>query len=463
MMAVMRNANLYQNVFGRLGVAIGLACMTGVTAVSAMEIGPAIDQDEAMLDVPTRYDIPRGFVMAKTPPRITFYPVEGLESVRDIDGAVWTNFSEGICAPDGWFYVAFNNNAAIDGNCVLYSYDPATRQQNRVLDVGAFLGTKPGQFGHGKIHGRLDLMPNGQVPMITYCSLESDKLSALERAQHGGALLVYNVFTGDATHVDTPVLGEAYPMHATDIARGVFHGIGLLGGYLAYDLKTSQLIYGGPLPGDVRWGPRATLVDPKTGCCYGSDPATRRIVKFDPAEARFAATDAYVPTYPAIGKHDEPVIRSYTRRRLPDGSFVAHTTTGMMFKFYPDEQRTAVIGPNWAEGGYCTAMAMSRDGRYIYYTVGLHTEVFDSGTPIIQFDTQTYTRKVLAFVQPFYRAKCNYTFGTSYSITLDADDANLLIVWNGAFTKRGREAEAAMGEPVLMYVEIPPSERSGNE
>jgi len=294
--------------------------------------------------------------------------------------------------------------------------------------------------------------------MATCCNLDSQRLSPELRASLGSRLARYHTRTGRAEDLGIPVPGETYPMNGTDTRRGIFHGIGLLGGYIAYDLHTRRPLYQGRLPGDIRWSDRVTLIDPKTGCCYGSDPDTRYIVKYDPRTNRFCRTEATIPESPITGREAHPGIRTYARCRLRDGSFIAQTSGGVMFKFFPDEQRTELIGLNWGDGCYCTAMALSRGGRYLYYTVGRHNQVLKPGPPIVQFDTRTRQKKVLAFLHPYYRKKYGYVLGTSYSICLDAKDANLLITWNGHFPGSGNEEEWA-GHPAFMCVEIPAGER----
>jgi hypothetical protein len=138
---------------------------------------------------------------------------------------------------------------------------------------------------------------------------------------------------------------------------------------------------------------------------------------------------------------------------------MCHTADGVMFKFYPDEETTELIGLNWLDGCYCTSQAVSSDGRYIYYSVGLHTTTVEGGPPIIQYDVKTKRRKVIGFVQPFYGEKLGYVFGTSYSISLSIDDANLLIAWNGCLRDPIDDCNG-IGQPAFTYVEIPAEERA---
>ena len=128
-----------------------------------------------------------------------------------------------------------------------------------------------------------------------------------------------------------------------------------------------------------------------------------------------------------------------------------------MFKFFPDQQRTEYIGLNWVEGLYSTSMALSPGRRYVYYTVGAHGKTWQFGSPIIQMDTTTYAKKVIAFLHPFFHKKCGYSFGGSYSVRLDRKGERLLMFWNGRF--RDSPEGESFGHPAFLHVEIPVSER----
>lgn len=420
-------------------------------------IAPVIDQDPAMLVPPDDLKDNPAFAVAKEPPKITFSTLNGLPRRDSKTGGLWCSWGEGIVASNGKLYVGVGDHRGIDANCFLYEYDPPTHKHRQVLDMARLVGQKPGDYGHGKLHGRLDETPDGWIYMATYWGEHPDMPPA-ERSKIGGRLARYNVRTDTAEDLGMPLPGDSFPMHATDAARGVFHGLGLLGGYVAYDLHARRPLYAGPLPGDVTWELRSTLIDPKTGYCYGSETHTRRIVGYDPGRNVFFHTKATIPLHPETGKELKPWIRSYTRQRLLDGSFICQTYDGVMFKFFPDEERTELIGLNWVEGRYSTSMALSPDGRYLYYAVGAHGQTWQVGSPIIQMDTQTYARKVLAFLHPYYQQKYGYVFGGSYSVSLDQKAERLLIFWNGRF-RSPEEKDDSFGHPTFMCLEIPAEER----
>jgi hypothetical protein len=431
-----------------------LTTSAGAEKFATPDYGPVTDASELLIRKPE--NAPAGqWSVAEQPPRITFSSVRGLQANPGHDDWLWTNFGEGFHGSNGKFYVAFGNNAAIDGNCCVYEYDPRTHQQQRVLDMAELLDQEPGEFGHGKLHGRLDEMPDGWVYMATYCSIKSPKISDARRARVGSRFVRYNILTEQAEDLGMPVLGDTYPMNGTDTRRGIFHGVGLRGGYIAYDIHSSTPRYQGRLPGDINWSQRVTLIDPRTGLCFGSDPQTSRIIKYDPQTSRFSTTNADIPRHPEQQTEAHPGIRTYTRRRLPDGSFIVQTSNGVMFKFWPDEEKTTYLGLNWADGGYCPAMALSPDSRYLYYTVGTHGDPLRSGPPLIRLDTRTLEKKVLAFLGPWSKQKHNYKLGTSYAINVDDTGRHLLITFNGRFFEKQPEKVNPYGQPAFMFVELP--------
>jgi len=99
-------------------------------------------------------------------------------------------------------------------------------------------------------------------------------------------------------------------------------------------------------------------------------------------------------------------------------------------------------------------------GRYLYYLPGAHGHGYTDGSPIVQYDTKTGTKKVLAFVYPYYYKKYGYTPGGTFSIKLDDKGEQLFILWNGAFVdhEQGRGGDT-FGQCSVMLVKIPESER----
>ena len=104
-------------------------------------------------------------------------------------------------------------------------------------------------------------------------------------------------------------------------------------------------------------------------------------------------------------------------------------------------------------------MDRSPGGRYIYYCPGAHGGGTYDGTPIVQYDTKTGTKKVIAFLSAFYYEKYGYTPGGTFSIKLDDKGEKLFILWNGAFADHDKSKGDVFGQCSITLVNIPESER----
>ena len=73
--------------------------------------------------------------------------------------------------------------------------------------------------------------------------------------------------------------------------------------------------------------------------------------------------------------------------------------------------------------------------------------------PVIQFDVETRTRKVIAFLHPFYQQKYGVTPVGTFGSAIDEKGEKLYVVWNA---NRGGKVWDCVA---LSVVHIPPSER----
>ena len=52
-----------------------------------------------------------------------------------------------------------------------------------------------------------------------------------------------------------------------------------------------------------------------------------------------------------------------------------------------------------------TSLDVDPTGRYLYYVPGAHGDAEKDGSPVVQFDVRTRSKKVIAFLHPSYRKK----------------------------------------------------------
>ena len=88
---------------------------------------------------------------------------------------------------------------------------------------------------------------------------------------------------------------------------------------------------------------------------------------------------------------------------------------------------------------------------------------WSDGSPVIQYDTQTGAKKVLAFLHPYFYEKYGYTMGGTFSISLDTEGARLFVLMNGGFVdleERAKEPDSGIfGHCSTLLIHIPESER----
>ncbi len=79
---------------------------------------------------------------------------------------------------------------------------------------------------------------------------------------------------------------------------------------------------------------------------------------------------------------------------------------------------------------------------------------------MIQYDTKTGIKKILAFLRPYYYETYGYIPTGSYSLKLDDRGENLFMLWNGAFTDYAPDIGVkCFGHCAVMFMHIPESER----
>ena len=371
-----------------------------------------------------------------------------------------------------------SDHAKYNAHILLVEYDPGSRLVTCLPEINKVLGRTPTQFSEGKIHGWLDFYQSEHLdqPHLWFCTYwakypepdEEDYATGYD----GGHIMSYDVLTGDIVDYGVPLKRASWPYHRLDIDRGIMYAVGMFGEFLAWDVNQQRTLWAGYLPKGMGWWERAILIDNVTGNAYTSnrdresDPELH-LIKYDPAKNRFFKLDCHVPasTGTASPKGGRPgsysPMRAQTRRRGPDGLFWCVTNGGQLFTFNPDTEEVVDQGPNWCGvQRYTASMDRSPGGRYVYYLPGAHGHGYSDGSPLVQLDTHTGTKKVLAFFFPYYYEKYGYTPGGTFSIKLDDDGERLFILWNGAFVEQGENTGGdTFGQCSLMVVNIPESER----
>ncbi|MDD5677585.1 MAG: hypothetical protein PHW60_06275 [Kiritimatiellae bacterium] len=263
--------------------------------------------------------------------------------------------------------------------------------------------------------------------------------------------------TGEYVDYGAPLPRTSWSYHRVDTQRGVMYAVSFRNEFLAWNINMQKAEWAGYLPQGMVWQNRALLVDSKSGRAYTSngDPGDKlqRMIRYDYATKRFTLLDCHMPANPAPGSR----LRGHTRERGPDGLFWCLTEAGELFTFNPDSEEISDKGLNWpGDGRFACSLERSPGGRYLYYS--LRSE--QSFSPVIQYDIKTGTKKVLAFLHPYYHEKYGYLPAGSYSLKLDDKGENIFMVWNGAFIETTEKLGVDFwGHCAVVLLRIPSAER----
>jgi len=406
-----------------------------------------------LLAPPAGVDL-KGLSIAKTPPAIEIHIFPDLPAAPK---ALWSSWGDGCIAADGKYYTGIGNHLDYDGGkgeSRVYVYDPGVKSIKQIVNVRDVVPDE--RYAGGKIHARIDQGKDGLIYFATYWGKNPEKSSAKTKdAFIGSALLRYDPATSKTELLGPIIEKQGVPTSITDPNRMIWYGYAVYSGdFFAYDLAKRALLYRGG--GDDQEGSRNIMLDAKGNAYFGA--ADGKIMRFDPTTAKVAATKAQLPAATVEAKRKTGSLRASTASG-PDGIIFGNTQAGELFSFDPATETVADLGENWPGGQYTAVMALSPDGRYIYYAPGAHGGGSRIGTPIVQYDVKTKQKKVLAFLNASARSSLKYNIGGTYNLKLKADGSQLYITFNGMSIADGPKKLETFGMPSVVIVNIPKEER----
>ncbi len=422
--------------------------------------GMVTDSSRQLIVVPK--DMDRAWMgevdVASTPPVIEFAPLRGMspQYFPEDNPGYWSNFGDITLAPNGKYYFGIGDHRGPGGNCFAFEYDPARHDSRLIIDFGKLLGWDKLGVGDGKLHGEMGAMPDGSLWTLTYWD-PMPGLKDTDFAKWPGSHLVrYDTRTGGTEDLGIPLAKAGWPYYTLDPKRGILFAVGSKGENLAYDVKKRKIIFAGKPPEGITWWERCTMLDPATGVFWScTTAAPYNFVSYDPKTNRFTKHPEQTP--PDLGKNagKNSVLRGYSERRTKEGFLWANSTNGTLYKFWPETRRTETVGLLWADKTYVPRISLSPDDRYLYYVAnGKRSEY--RYKPVVQYDTRTNRRKVIAFLADHIYDTYGLALRSVHGSTLSNDGSDLVIVFNGAFLPRDTAWEDT---PALMVVHIPESER----
>ena len=386
---------------------------------------------------------PADVAIAKAAPIVDFAFFPG----QDYPGKPWSAWGDSLAA-NGKYYAAVGDHLA-PGNAFVHEYDPATKQFRQLADVKKLLQLPEGHYTPGKIHSRLDLGSDGWL----YCSTHrgSTRITTDANFYKGDWIIRCNPADGKSEIVaHAPVPKHCIPCSVLDGKRMIFYGGTAPGSdsdplgiqFFAYDIGERKVLYSGP-DGPARY----MVFSPSTGRVYFNGSKSGELMRYDPEKG--GAPVRIAPTMGIRAASDE----------TKDG-FVYTVSEGKagqapeIYAFNTKTEQAEALGPaSVGTQGYIASLDVDPTGRYLYYVPGAHGGSDKDGGAVVQFDVKTRTRKVLAFLSPFFAQKYGNTLKGTYSTSIDPAGDKLYITWNNS---RGTKAWDSV---VVTVIHIPDSER----
>ncbi len=403
-----------------------------------------------------KVELKEGVTIAKTPPRVEFHYYD----CQTYAGKPWSVWGDGFVA-NGKYYSAVGDHLSPEGNAYVYEFDPETDKLHKLTDLRSVLDRPDGHYTPSKIHSALGMGNDGWIYFSTHRG--STKVG-LDPKNHfeGDWIMKVNPADGKAETVAAqPLAMQCLPTGILDSERMVWYA-GSADGlnekppqFLAYDIAKGETLY---TDGE---GPyRAMIQSPSTGMMYfhgGPEPegkgrsAERELYRFDPRKP---------------GKPEEIGTKAGLRaasRETPQG--IIYTVDGdELWAFdVKTENAKSLGGTAVATKDYITSLDADPTGRYLYYIPGAHGGSENDGTPIVQYDTRSNSKKVICFLHPALEKATGYIPIGSFSSALSEDGGTLFVTWNGAHKVPGKSKRVPFQSVAMTVIAIPESERKTND
>ena len=381
--------------------------------------------------------------VAKTVPTIDFAFFPG----QNYPGKPWSAWGDSL-AVKGKYYAAIGDHLAPAGNAFVYEYDPATKKFRQLVDVRKVLDLPDGHYTPGKIHSRLDL---GSDDWLYFSTHRGSTRVTTDEYHYKGDWIIRTHPQLEKTEVvaQGPVPKHCIPCSVLDPKRLIFYG-GTAPGkgndteiqFFAYDVKKRKLLYSGSD------GPARYMIFAKsTGrVYYTTGKSEETLMRFDPDVAKPVKIAGDIGLRAATEETPQGIV--YT---VSSGQ---GRREAMLYAFDTKTEKVEELG-SVAVGSqnYITSIDADSTGRFLYYIPGAHGGSELDGCPVVQFDTRTKRKKVIAFLHPFYAGKFGCTLKGTFSSAIDPSSDKLYVTWNNS---RGTKVWDSC---VLTVIHIPKSER----
>ena len=399
------------------------------------------------------------FIVAKEPPTIDFAFHDNLGAGAS-QRRLWSSWGDICVAEDGRVYMGIGDHgqdAKGDARCFLYCWDPRAKELSQIVDMNKVVPHRPGQPAWSKVHAKIDEGPGGKI--FFSCTLNAGTRAGNPEYQWneklpGGQLYQFDPETKKTTVFASLPAKRCSATSLYDEKRNTWwcnleagEGDALFG----MNLKTGEIIYQGK-DGEVGFNRNFALGENGEIYFNGRDG---KLMKLDPSTKTIEETGQTFP--------DSPGMRASTRPTKAGEIFGTTHRTNQLFRFNTRTGKLELLGPTWGQGQYTTVVELSPDERFLYYLPGSHGQAFKYGTPVVQYEIATGTRKVLAFLHPAMSAmRLAYVPAGTYGVKLSPDGDTLYVNFNGHALDGDRPAHMkpnGFGLCAFAAIHIPASER----
>jgi len=387
-----------------------------------------------------------GVTVAKTAPRVDllYYPEQ------DYPGSPWSVWGDSLAVGDK-YYSAIGDHAAPQGNGYVYEYDSTTGKLVTLVNTTDVLRLPEGHYMPGKIHSRIDMGSDG---WLYYATHRGSTRVTTDKYHYKGDWIFHTHPETKKTEIvaQGPVPKHCIPTSLLDPDRLIFYGGTAAGEYsdktvmfFAYDVRKKKVLH------TAVNGPRRYIMFARsTGRMYYTDEVNNRLMRYDPESGK---PPQVIPG--TIG------LRTASEETKDGFVYTTGQKDGRIWRFNTKTEKIEDIAAlPVASQTYTTTFDLDPTGRYLYYIPGAHGGSERDGTPVVQFDTQKRTRKVIAFLQPFYGKKYGYVTLGTFGSAVSPDGSKVYVTWNGnRGGKDPRRGRYAFDTCALTVIHVPESER----
>jgi len=350
----------------------------------------------------------------------------------DYEARLWSQWGQGAVMDDGTFISAVGDEAGPDGNSFFYAYDPTSATITRFGDVLSFVDHPPGGFGYGKVHAQMVAGACGEVYAHTYWGTRRDL--EYDESYRGDLLFRIDPGTIELIGVTAEGRGTASMAGSSDGSLLYLEAVEPdenVSELVVYDVAARRVVES---LSDPHIGNRALAIGSDDQVYFSSGQT--RLSVYNPATGTVEAVDDLIPG---------EVLRAATPARA-DGSIVAVTRD-------PDEffvlQADGRVEPLGSAAGYTASLAMSADGRHVYYVPGAHGKSGEIGTPVIDLDPETGQQSTLVELFEPAAEFLDVRLGGSYNVVLDHEKGLLYVGLNAG------EGDETFGRVFLAIIKLP--------